>query len=509
MMRRTTLFLASVPVVKNLINGKLVESKATKFYDVYNPATGEVIAKAPQSTPEEHEEALRGAVEAQKKWAEVSIPNRVRVMLKYQQLIRDHNDELCQIITKEQGKTLSDAAGDIFRGLEVVEYACSMGSLMMGETLENVATHMDTYSYRYPLGVTAGICPFNFPAMCCLWMYPLAVTAGNAMIVKPSEKVPHTALRLGELAIEAGVPAGIVQMVNGGPDTVNFICDAPEIQAISFVGGNGAGDYIYSRGAANGKRVQANCGAKNHAVVMPDADKNHAINAILGAAAGACGQRCMALSVAVLVGEAKNWIPEICAKAAELKPDVGTKNGAYGPMITKEARDRAIRIITESEKMGAKIPVDGRVCSVEGYPNGFWIGTTVLTDVTTDMPCWTEEIFGPALTILTVDSMDEALEIIRSNPYGNGTAIFTQSGAAARKFQHEVTAGQIGINVPIPVPLPMFSFTGSRKSFRGDKHFYGKMGVEFYTDTKTIVANWNPTNALHSKVMTDFPIFKQ
>ncbi|EPY15026.1 malonate-semialdehyde dehydrogenase (acetylating) [Angomonas deanei] len=430
-------------------------------------------------------------------------------MLNYQKLIRDHTDELAKLITMEQGKTLNDAAGDVFRGLEVVEHTASMGSLLMGETLENVSSHMDTYSFRYPLGVTAGICPFNFPAMCCLWMFPVAVTAGNSMLVKPSEKVPHTAMRLGELALEAGLPAGIVNMVHGGPDTVNFICDAEPIRAISFVGGNSAGDYIYQRGAANGKRVQANCGAKNHCIIMPDADKEQAINAVIGAACGACGQRCMALSVAILVGEAKEWLPEICAKAAELKPDVGTKNPPFGPIITKQARDRAIKLIDDSEKQGAKVLVDGRKCSVEGFPNGFWIGSSVVADVTTDMPCYQEELFAPVLAVITADSLDEGLDIISKNPYGNGAAIFTQSGAAARKFQHEVAAGQIGINVPIPVPLPMFSFTGSRKSFRGENHFYGKMGVNFYTDTKTIVSNWNPNNAKKSKVMTDFPIFKQ
>lgn len=507
MMRFSRAALAAVPVVQNIINGKKVPSSATTHFDIYNPATGEITGRTPQSTPEELQAALQGCVEAQKSWRDVSISNRVRVMLEYQRLIRDHTAELAAIITAEQGKTLSDAAGDVFRGLEVVEFACSMNTLMMGETIENVASHVDTYSYRYPLGVTAGICPFNFPAMCSLWMFPIAITAGNAMLVKPSEKVPNTAIRLGELALEAGVPPGVVNMVHGGPDTVNFICDAPEIQAISFVGGNQAGDYIYSRGAANGKRVQANCGAKNHCVVMPDAEKEQAISAILGAACGACGQRCMALSVAILVGEARAWLPAIIDRAKSLKPDIGTKNPPFGPLITKESRDRAERIITASEKMGAKIAVDGRGCTVEGYPNGFWLGATVITDVTAEMPCWNDEIFAPVLSVMTAETMDEALGIIAKSPYGNGAAIFTNSGAAARKFQREVTAGQVGINVPIPVPLPMFSFTGSRKSFRGDLHFYGKMGVEFYTDTRTIVSNWNPKNIDHGKVMTDFPTF--
>lgn len=491
MMRRSVPAL-SVATVKNLINGKFTESKATTFYDVINPATGSVIAKCPQSTQAEMRAAAENCAEAQKTWRNTSVSNRVRVMLKYQQLIRENAKAIAAILTEEQGKTLADAEGDLFRGLEVVEHSCSMGTLIMGETVENVSAHMDTYSYRQPLGVTAGICPFNFPAMIPLWMFPIAITCGNAMLMKPSEKVPMTAMKLAELALEAGVPAGIVNVIHGGHDAVNFICDAPEIKAISFVGGNAAGEYIHARGTKNGKRVQANLGAKNHGVVMPDADKDHALNSLIGSAIGACGQRCMALSTAVFVGEAKDWIPELAERAAKLRPGPGNKNSDFGPMITKEARDRAIRIITESEKMGAKVLVDGRQVTVADHPNGNWLGASVVTNVTTDMPAYKEEIFGPALVVLTVDTLDDAINMINKNPYGNGTAIFTSSGVAARKFQHDVDAGQVGINVPIPVPLPFFSFTGSRASIRGDINFYGKQGVQFYTQTKTISSNWNP-----------------
>lgn len=493
MMRRSVPVLGSIPTVKNLIDGKFIESKSKTWYDVVNPATGGVIAKCPQSTPEEMRAAVENSAVAQKKWRETSVSNRVRAMLKYQQLIRENSKKIAEILTEEQGKTLADAEGDLFRGLEVVEHSCSMGTLIMGETVENVSHHMDTYSYRQPLGVTAGICPFNFPAMIPLWMFPMAITCGNSMLMKPSEKVPLTSMKLLELALEAGVPAGVVNAIHGAHDAVNFICDAPEIRAISFVGGNTAGEYIHARGTANGKRVQANCGAKNHGVIMPDADKDHALNSLIGSAIGACGQRCMALSTAVFVGQAKEWIPELVERAAKLKPGPGNKASDFGPMITKDARDRALRIMNESEKMGAKMALDGRTTtSVAGFEKGNWIGASVITGVTTDMPCYKEEIFGPALVVLTVDSLEDAIQMINNNPYGNGTAIFTSSGVAARKFQHDVDAGQVGINVPIPVPLPYFSFTGSRASIRGDIHFYGKQGVQFYTQTKTITSNWNP-----------------
>lgn len=491
MMRRTH-SLAAVQAVKMLVNGQFVESKATKFYDIHNPATGELIGRTPQCTQEEMTAAVQNCAEAQKKWREVSVSNRIRVMLKYQALIRDNMKSIAEILTAEQGKTLADAEGDIFRGLEVVEHSASIGSLIMGETVENVGSHIDTYSYKQPLGVTAGICPFNFPAMIPLWMFPMSITCGNATIMKPSERVPMTTMKLAELALEAGVPAGIVNVIHGGHDTVNFICDAPEIKAISFVGGNQAGYHIHARGTANGKRVQANTGAKNHGVIMPDADKDHAINSIAGSAIGACGQRCMALSVAVFVGKSREWIPEVVEKISKLTPGPGNKNSDLGPMITQAARQRAIDLVSSAEKEGAKIELDGRKCTVEGHPNGFWFGPTVITGVKPNMTCYKEEIFAPVLVVMEAETLEEAINLINKNPYGNGTAIFTSSGAAARHFQHTVDAGQVGINVPIPVPLPYFSFTGSRASIRGDINFYGKQGVQFYTQVKTITSNWNP-----------------
>jgi len=502
-MRRS--FVRATPIVPMLINGEFRESKGTKFYDVINPATGEVIAKTPQCTQEEMKEAAANSAEAFKTWSGVSVSNRVRVMLKLQQLIRDNTKELAAILTEEQGKTITDAEGDIFRGLEVVEHAASMGTLLQGDTIENVATHMDLYSYKQPLGVTAGICPFNFPAMIPLWMFPMSVTAGNTMVMKPSERVPMTTVKLAELAMQAGLPKGVINLIHGGHDAVNFICDAPEIRAISFVGGNAAGEHIHARGTKNGKRVQANMGAKNHGVIMPDADKDHALNSLIGSSMGACGQRCMALSQAVFVGDAANWIPELKERAEKLKSGPGKANLDLGPMISKAAHQRARSLVKGAAAEGATVVLDGSDLTVEGYPNGYWFGPTILDDVKPHMECYKQEIFAPALCIARVDNLDSAIDMINKNPYGNGTAIFTASGAAARKFQHEVDAGQVGINVPIPVPLPFFSFTGSRGSIRGDIHFYGKQGVQFYTQTKTVTSNWNPKFA-NSGATVNMPI---
>lgn len=504
MLRCCTRFL--VPMVPMFVNGKKVESKGQAFADVHNPATGEVIAKVPQCTQQEMKDATANSLQAFNKWKEISIPNRQRIMMKFHQLVKDNQSKIAEIITLENGKTKTDAEGDVFRGLECIEQSLATVSLTMGETVENVSTHMDTFSYRQPLGVVGGICPFNFPAMVPMWMVPMAVTTGNTMVMKPSEKVPLSCLRMAELATEAGLPAGVWNVIHGGPETVNYICDEPTIKAISFVGGNTAGEHIFARGTAHGKRVQSNMGAKNHAVVMPDADKEHTLNSLVGAAYGACGQRCMAVSLAVMVGEAEKWIPDLIARAKTIRVGAGKDNLDLGPMITKDALARAIRLIDSAEKEGAKVVVDGRNHKVAGYPNGNWLGPTVITGVKPHMMCYKEEIFAPVLGVMTAPSMEDAIHLINSNPYGNGTAIFTQSGAAARKFQHEVDVGQIGINVPIPVPLSCFSFTGSRASLRGDLHFYGKQGMYFYTQTKTITSNWNPKFTT-TTATTNFPLF--
>lgn len=482
----------SAPAVKMLINGEFKESAATEFYDITNPATGEVIARTPQCTQEEMKAAADNCAEAFKTWKEVSVSNRMRVMFKFQALIKENSKKLAEILTAEQGKTHADAEGDIFRGIEIVEHACSMGTLIQGRSIENVGTHMDLYTYQQPLGVTAGICPFNFPAMCPLWMFPMACTAGNTMIMKPSERVPMTMMELMKLGLEAGIPKGVVNVIHGAHDTVNFICDNEHIRAISFVGGNAAGEHIYARGTKNGKRVQSNMGAKNHGVIMPDADKDHALNSLIGSSMGASGQRCMALSTAVFVGEAKTWIQELKERASKLRVGPGKTNPDLGPMISQAALKRAEALIQSAVDEGANLVLDGRGHKVEGHANGNWLGPTIITGVKPNMTCYKQEIFGPVLVVMEVDTLDDAIATINANPYGNGTAIFTGSGSAARKFQHEVDAGQVGLNVPIPVPLPFVSFTGSRASIRGDLHFYGQQGVQFYTQTKTVTSNWNP-----------------
>ncbi|KAL9654666.1 hypothetical protein ABK040_006728 [Willaertia magna] len=490
----TSLFQKDVHRVPMLINGKQVISKSNEWFEVKNPATNEVVGLVPQSTDAEMNEAVLGAKEAYGKWKEMSVQKRVRVLYKFRQLLEDNLGELSHMITKEQGKTLKDAEGDVFRGIEVVEQACNMAVLQMGDTTENLAEHIDIYSYRQPLGVTAGICPFNFPAMIPLWMFPMAVATGNTMVLKPSEMDPTAGVRVAELFLSVlpkDIPQGVVNVIHGKKQTCDFICDHPDIKAISFVGGNKAGEAIFDRGTKNGKRVQANLGAKNHAVVLPDARKKDTIDALCGAAFGAAGQRCMALTTAILVGEAKEWIPEIIAKAKTYKVRNGTDPEAdLGPLITSQAKKRVEDLIASAGKEGAKIELDGRGIVVQGFENGNFVGPTIISGVQKNHTCYKEEIFGPVLLIMQAETLDEAIQIINSNPYGNGTALFTRSGAAARKFQHEIDVGQVGINLPIPVPVPFFSFTGSRASIRGDLNFYGKAGVYFFTQTKTIMSNW-------------------
>ncbi|KDD73397.1 aldehyde dehydrogenase [Helicosporidium sp. ATCC 50920] len=421
-------------------------------------------------------------------------------MLRLQALIREHTEELAASVTREQGKTLDDARGDVFRGLEVVEYASGMAPDLMGEHLEGVSAGIDTYSVRQPLGVVAGICPFNFPAMIPLWMFPIACTAGNTMILKPSERDPGAAVRLAELAQEAGLPKGVLNLVHGSHDCVNAILDSATISAVAFVGSDAGGRHVYQRGCASGKRVASNMGAKNHAVVMPDAPFDSTVNALVGAAFGAAGQRCMAVSVAVFVGKgtAQRYVPEIVAKARTLRVGAGKDAGvAIGPVISPAAKARIEGIVGRAEGQGARVDLDGRGIRVEGYPKGNWVGPTVISGVKPGMECYEEEVFGPVLSCVEVDTLEEAIAIINGNEHGNGTAVFTSSGVAARKFQNEVDVGMVGINVPIPVPLPYFSFTGWRGSFQGDLQMMGKMSAQFYTRTKTVTAAWKEHHDAH------------
>ncbi|MGP4733482.1 MULTISPECIES: CoA-acylating methylmalonate-semialdehyde dehydrogenase [unclassified Psychrobacter] len=476
--------------VQQLINGEFTESTTTEWIDITNPATQEVIAKVPQSTPAEIEQAIKTASEAFQSWRVTPISKRARVFLKYQQLIRENMDELAALLTEEQGKTLADARGDVFRGLEVVEHASGIGNLQQGGYIENVASSVDMYTVQQPIGVCAGITPFNFPAMIPLWMFPMAIATGNTFILKPSEQNPIVTMRLVELALEAGIPKGVLNVVHGGKDTVDALCDHPDIKAISFVGSTAVGKHVYDRAGHAGKRVQCMMGAKNHAIIMPDANKEQSLNQLAGAAFGAAGQRCMALSVVVLVGESKQWVDEIVEKSAQLVVSAGKDDKDLGPLISKQAKARVERLIQAGIDEGATLRLDGRGCQVAGYAEGNFVGPTILDHVTTDMSCYTEEIFGPVLCIMYADTLEEAIKIINTNPNGNGTAIFTQSGAHAHKFQQDIDVGQVGINLPIPVPLPMFSFTGSRASKLGDLGPYGKQAVQFYTQTKTVISRW-------------------
>jgi len=495
---------AAVPL---LIDGKFVASRSQESVPVHDPATQRVIATTPIATQDEMRAAVEAARAAFPAWSATSVSNRARVFFKYQALLRKHEDELAALITLEHGKTIDDARGDLFRGLEVVEHACSITSLLMGETVPGVATSTDVHSYRVPLGVCAGIAPFNFPAMVPLWMFPMAIACGNTYVLKPSERVPLTTMRLAELAMEAGLPDGVLNVIHGQHDAVNFVCDAPEIRAISFVGGDAAGKHIYERGGSNGKRVQANLGAQNHAVVLEDADANAACKALVAAAFGAAGQRCMAISRVILVGGAKAMLPQLAEMASGLVVGPGNGKGVdVPPVITTQAKARIERLVGAGVEAGASVPLDGRGATVDGHPDGNWVGPTILADVSPEMECYKNEIFGPVLQVLYADTLDEAISLINANRYGNGTALFTKSGAAARKFTHEVDVGQIGINLPIPVPLPMFSFTGSRGSILGDHNFYGKGAVTFHTQWKTVTTNWKESDT--ASLSMSMPVMK-
>ena len=494
---------AAVPTVKLLIGGQWVESKTTVWRDVVNPATQDVLARVPFATADELDAAVASAQAAFKTWRKTSIGVRARIFLKYQQLIREHMKELAAILTSEQGKTLPDAEGDIFRGLEVVEHAANIGTLQMGEIANNVATGVDTYTLLQPLGVCAGITPFNFPAMIPLWMFPMAIACGNTFVLKPSEQDPLVTCRLVELALEAGIPAGVLNVVHGGEDIVNGICDHADIKALSFVGSTKVGTHVYNRATLAGKRAQCMMGAKNHAVVMPDANKEQTLNNLVGAAFGAAGQRCMAASTAVLVGEARNWIPDLVSKSRTLKVNAGMEPGTdVGPVVSCAALARVNGLIERGVAEGARLVLDGRNPQVPGYEKGNFVGPTIFAGVKPGMSIYDQEIFGPVLIIVETDTLDEAIELINRNPNGNGTAIFTQSGAAARKFQEDIDVGQVGINVPIPVPVPLFSFTGSRGSKLGDLGPYGKQVILFYTQTKTITQRWFDDSTLSVGVNT-------
>lgn len=475
-----------------LIDGKAVQSTSTEWLDVLDPATQNVVARVPIATAAELNAAVASARDAFATWRNSGQGTRMRVMLKLQQLIRENTGKLAELITREHGKTLPDAEGEVARGLEVVEHACAIASLQLGEYAENAASGIDVYTTIQPLGVCAGITAFNFPVMLPCFMFPIAIACGNTFVLKPSEQDPSASLFLAQLAQEAGLPPGVLNVVHGGAATAMALCDHPDIKAVSFIGSTRVGTEIYRRASDAGKRCQSMMGAKNHCVILPDADPEVALNQLVGAAFGAAGQRCMAASVAVLVGEARQWLPDFVACSKKLKVNVGSDREAdLGPLVSPQARDRVRSLIAKGEAQGATLLLDGRDIRVPGYDAGNFVGPTIFEGVTEEMSIYKEEIFGPVLCVVGVETLEDAVAFINRNPNGNGVALFTQDGGAARYFQNNVDVGQIGINIPIPVPVAWFSFTGSRGSKLGDLGPNGKQAVQFWTQTKTITARWS------------------
>ncbi|GAA5921356.1 hypothetical protein JCM3775_003007 [Rhodotorula graminis] len=486
------------------LGGEWTAGDSSHFIPVNDPSSQRVLTRVPEATPAVLKLAVDRAEAAFDEWKDSSVLKRQAVMLKFQSLIRENHDELARSIVLEQGKTFADAKGDVLRGLQVVEAMCGVPSLLLGDKLE-VSKDMDTTTRRLPLGVVAAVCPFNFPAMIPLWAMAMATATGNSLILKPSERDPGATMILAELMEQAGLPKGVLNVVHGTIAPVKFICEEPRIKAISFVGGDRAGQYIYETGSKNGKRVQANLGAKNHCILMPDANRNFALNSIVGAAFGAAGQRCMALSTLVAVGDSQEWIDELVKRAQGLKVGNGfDPDTEVGPLITPAAKERVEKLIQTCTDQGGKVLLDGRGVKVDGYPNGNFVGPTIL-EATTDMDCYTQEIFGPVLTIVKAATLDDAIKVINSNQYGNGASMFTQSGATARKFEKEVEAGQVGINVPIPVPLPMFSWSGNKGSVLGGASLYGPRGLDFWTQLKTTTSYWSSQDALSAKATTSMP----
>lgn len=481
--------------VQQLIAGKWSTSSSSTTTILLNPVTQESVGKLPFSTDPEISEAISAAATAYLSWSQVPLPERTRVMFEFQSRLKTEIKSLSSLLSEETGKTLTDAEGELWRGIEVVEHACSMPTLMQGESVQQVSRGIDTVSWIEPMGVFVGITPFNFPAMIPLWMYPIAITCGNTFVLKPSELVPRTPVRIAELLLDAGLPPGVLNIVHGGESQARALIHAPEVKGVSFVGSVAGAQSVYQETSKQLKRIQAFGGAKNHMVVMPDADGSSVVAALSGAACGAAGQRCMAISVALLVGDARHLQPKIVESFQDLQPGAPENNPAFGPLITAKAKQRVLTLIAQGKSEGATLLVDGSNCTVPGYEQGNFVGPTLFSDVTTAMTIYQQEIFGPVLLLIEVNTLEEALSIINENPNGNGCSIFTASGLHAREFQAKVKVGQVGINIPIPVPMPFFSFTGWRGSFYGDLHAYGKQAVRFYTETKTVTSRWSQSAA--------------
>ncbi|MFF3270351.1 CoA-acylating methylmalonate-semialdehyde dehydrogenase [Streptomyces chrestomyceticus] len=478
--------------VNHWIGGKPAEGASGSFGPVYNPATGAQEKQVAFASVDEVDTAVAAAKEAFRTWGTSSLAQRTAVLFAYRELIDAHREELAALITAEHGKVHSDALGEVARGLEIVELACGIPQQLKGELSTQVSTRVDVAAIRQSLGVVAGITPFNFPAMVPMWMFPLAIACGNTFVLKPSEKVPSAALKLAELAAEAGLPDGVLNVVNGDKAAVDRILEHPDIAAVSFVGSTPVARYIHTTGTANGKRVQALGGAKNHMLVLPDADLDLAADSAINAAYGSAGERCMAVSVVVAVGDtADPLIEKIKERAAALTIGPGDDPASeMGPLITKAHRDKVASYVSGAAAQGAAVVVDGTDFTVPGHENGHWIGVSLLDHVTPEMDAYRDEIFGPVLSVVRVDTYDAAISLMNSSPWGNGTAIFTRDGGAARRFQLEVEAGMVGVNVPIPVPVGYHSFGGWKDSLFGDHHIYGNDGVHFYTRGKVVTTRW-------------------
>ncbi len=475
------------------INGKKVEGTSGRFSPIYNPALGEVTAQAPLASADEVRVAIEAAAKAFPAWSELAPGRRAQVLFNFRSLIREHMDELAEMLSSEHGKTIDDAKGSITRGLEVVEFACGIPQLLKGEYTANVAGGVDSWSLRQPVGVCAGITPFNFPAMVPMWMFPVAIACGNTFVLKPSEKDPSTGLRLAELFSEAGLPDGVLNVVNGDKEAVDTLLTDPVVEAISFVGSTQIGEYIYHTGCAHNKRVQALCGAKNHMVVMEDADMDQVTDAVMGAAFGSAGERCMAISVVVTVGDqaADAMMEKLVPRIQALKVGPYTDpESEMGPVITPQAQARIKGYIDQGVEEGATLVVDGREVLVPGHENGCFVGATIFDHVRPEMSIYTDEIFGPVLCVVRARDYEEAVQMINDHEYGNGTAIFTRDGDAARNFAHRIRIGMVGVNVPIPVPLAFHSFGGWKRSLFGDHFIHGPEGVRFYTRMKTVTSRW-------------------
>ncbi len=492
--------------IGHLINGKICTDK-TRTQDVFNPSTGGVEKQVALASKATVEEAISAAQQAYPAWRDTPPARRARVMFRFKQLLEQNADKICKLVGEEHGKIAHDAMGEVNRGIENIEYACYAPELLKGEHSKNAGPAIDSWSELQPLGVVAGITPFNFPAMVPLWMYPMAIVCGNTFVLKPSERDPSSALFIAELLQEAGLPAGVMNVVNGDKEAVDTLLTDERVMAVSFVGSTPIAEYIYSTASANGKRCQALGGAKNHAIIMPDADMDNTVAALTGAAFGSSGERCMALSVAVCVGDevADSLISGLSTAMENLK--VGAYSDAsndFGPVITEQHKDKVVAYINSAQEQGATIVVDGRDVEVAGYENGFFVGGTLIDYVKPGMTCYKEEIFGPVLLVVRVGSMQEAMKMINDHEYGNGTCIFTRDGEAARYFADNILVGMVGINVPLPVPVSYHSFGGWKRSFFGDLAAYGPDSVRFYTKRKTITQRW-PSAGVREEVKFSFP----